>query len=654
MTDAARLDIQDVNENQGNEQQQRKPSVGESQKPQGPTATAEEAAKDIPQPSVEVSRSAPKLLEHVSHALQSPNQERRMSVQSFSKEGKMSMEPAVDGEGRPASTNATRSIANPEQTQETVQNVQNPANDANQFEGMQGAQNGMMNGVDYSQMMQMMPNGMQANMMGTFPPFMGMIVNRPIHCILAKPSLAGMPPMGIDPMSAMYAGFGGQGMGMGMNGMNGMNGMSMGMGYNAGQAAFGGFNGQNDAWSAGQNNYYPNAYANANGMGGDFGAQSGFSGYNVPSHQGNYNQMNNHQQFSHNDYQSGYQGQGYQGRGRGRGRRGGYEYHSRGDYSGRGRGNYNHMQGHGYQSSHHNQGNYDAFHHQVPPQSHPNSSSEPVHSDRLNQMGRDAVSKDAYQNLPPESAESARAAEERMMNELNPGDADDDDRPPPRVREPLPTAADIAATQGIVQASTPPENEDSKLTEDTQVNAESKEDEKEVEPAMEDAKPAPIETYISTENDLDERLPAQPVRDEPVPESVAMPPPSAPLGPAGHYTQETYPEPAGRGRGYSRGYRGSPEVARPYRGRGGSYLPNGTGSHISQSLTSLTLTNGVSNHVPPAVEPKGVGVEGAPTGPKALREATSATANKGGRGFSIVGRAAAARTKSISTARSRT
>ena len=439
-------------------------------------------------------------------------------------------------------------------------------------------------------------------------------------------------------------------MGMGMNGMNSMNGMNMGMGFNAGQASYGGFNGQNDAWNAGQNNYYPNAYANANGMGGDFGAQSGFSGYNVPSHQGNYNQMNNHQHFSHNDYQSGYQGQSYQGRGRGRGRRGGYDFHSRGEYSGRGRGNYNQMQSHGYQNSNPHQGNYDAFHHQIPPQLQQNTSTGTVHSDRLTQIGHDAESRDTSFNQPQETAESAQAAEERMMKEFQPGDADDDDRPIIRAREPLPSAADIAATQGIIQVPTPPNGEDSKPAGPLVADQEHKEDEKEPKQEVEDAKPAPIESVVSTDNNPQPRYPVQSVADEPVHDFVAMPPPTAPLGPAAQYPQESYPEPAGRGRTYSRGYRGSPEAARPYRGRGGPYLPNGSGTHASQS--SASLTNGATNHIP-IVEPKGLGVEGAPTGPKALREATTASANKSGRGFSIVGRAAAARTKSMSTARSR-
>ena len=63
-----------------------------------------------------------------------------------------------------------------------------------------------------------------------------------------------MPGMGMDPMTfnaAMYGGYGGQGMGM--------NGMNMNMGFDAGQGAYGGFNGQPAAWNAGQAKFNQNS-----------------------------------------------------------------------------------------------------------------------------------------------------------------------------------------------------------------------------------------------------------------------------------------------------------------------------------------------------------------------------------------------------------
>ena len=86
---------------------------------------------------------------------------------------------------RPGSTSVTRSTANSEQPFAGMQNAQKNVNGVSPFEGMPGAQNGLVNGMDYTQMMQMMPNGMQPNMMGTFPPFMGMLDARPstIHSL---------------------------------------------------------------------------------------------------------------------------------------------------------------------------------------------------------------------------------------------------------------------------------------------------------------------------------------------------------------------------------------------------------------------------------------------------------------------------------------
>ncbi|KAJ9639431.1 hypothetical protein H2199_006464 [Coniosporium tulheliwenetii] len=119
--------------------------------------------------------------------------------------------------------------------------------------------------------------------------------------------MMGMPGMAMDPMSmqqGMFGGYGGQGMGM-----NGMNGMSMGMGY----AGFGG------GWNGQQMS------------GGDFGgAHAGYypgGGYNQQSHQQGHfppHQMH-HQQFQKNNYQNQnrIQGQGaYHQRGYNRGYQG--------------------------------------------------------------------------------------------------------------------------------------------------------------------------------------------------------------------------------------------------------------------------------------------------------------------------------------------
>ncbi|KAK7530202.1 uncharacterized protein J3D65DRAFT_640480 [Phyllosticta citribraziliensis] len=96
--------------------------------------------------------------------------------------------------------------------------------------------------------------------------------------------MMGMPGMGVDPMAmsqGMFGGFGGQGMGM--------NGMNMGMGYGGGYG--GGWNGQQMS-------------------GNDFGgANAGYypgGGYNQQSHQqGHFPQMNHRQQqFAKNNFQN--------------------------------------------------------------------------------------------------------------------------------------------------------------------------------------------------------------------------------------------------------------------------------------------------------------------------------------------------------------
>lgn len=119
--------------------------------------------------------------------------------------------------------------------------------------------------------------------------------------------------MGMDPMAANQGVFGGYQMGMG--GMN--NGMNMGMNFNAGQGMLGGWDAQNTMWNGGQDKFNPNAFGN--GMGADFGAHSGYAGYNMPQPPRNFPHMHQQQQFPNNDFQNGFFGPGY-GRARGRGR----------------------------------------------------------------------------------------------------------------------------------------------------------------------------------------------------------------------------------------------------------------------------------------------------------------------------------------------
>lgn len=408
--------------------------------------------------------------------------------------------------------------------------------------------------------------------------------------------------MGMDPMAmtqamtqSMHGGFGGPGMGV--------NGMNMGMGFNAGQGAFGGFNGQLDTWTAGQDNYNANAYG-ANGMGGNFGAHAGHGGYNMSSHQGNFNQMH-HQQYPSNDFQHGYNNRGYQNRGRGR----------RGYYNaGRGQGGYGAMN-QGNQHEHTN--NYEPFHHQLPGQTSQQGLTEQATGENQQQKDHqgDETSADAKVDQTAEATATDQADEERMNKELNPGDENDD------------PATDVVAPSEEANAKQNSQ-EPKAATEQTDTTDEPPKEADLHEEPFED-KPLPIETFISSD---DARMGKPRMQD---PQVMSMPPPvgpGIPHGPSPRYSQEPSQDHGGWGRSGGRGfYRGRGE----YRGRGAGYVPHVNGIHSSPTLSSPTT------NIPAVspIEPKGLGVEGAPTGPKALREGHSKTGLRGGRGFSIVGRA---------------
>ena len=399
--------------------------------------------------------------------------------------------------------------------------------------------------------------------------------------------------MGMDPMAlsqSMYGGFGGQGVGM--------NGMNMGMGFTAGQGAFGGFNGQPGSWNAGQDKFNPNAYGgHANGMGGDFGT-NGYAGYNMPPHQGNFNQMH-HQQFPNNDVQNGYNGQAFHNRGRGRGR----GYHN----ANRGRGGFNQvMPG--------NQANYEPFHHQIPPQLvHQSPSQQSAKQEQ--QTGQEQSSSGEAQQVTDAAVTSAgQAADEQMNEELNPGGEGETQE---ITNLPSHSEENVEVTSDPVEAATKSE---------APVEATSASEN------IEEAKPAPIQTFIST--DPPEPDTGRPDNAASV-QSAMMPPPNPviPLGPAALYSVDQSYDYNARGRGSGRGsYRGG------LRGRGSGYLSNGAVVHSS----SMQLTPATDPPIIAPTEPKGLGVEGAPKGPKALREGLLNHGMRGGTGLSIVGRASMA------------
>lgn len=409
--------------------------------------------------------------------------------------------------------------------------------------------------------------------------------------------------MGMDPMAmsqGMYGGYGGQGMGM--------SGMNVGMGFNAGQSAFGGYNGQpTAAWNAGQDKFNQNTYGgHAAGMGGDFGTNAGYGGYNMPQHQGNFTQMHHHQ-FQNNDFQSGYNGQGFHNRGRGRGR--GYQN------TGRGRGGL-------HQVNPGNQANYEPFHHQLPNQL---AQQDPPHQQSSSgvQKGPEQPKQtvDTSQQAADPAAKVEQVADEQLAKELEPGDTED---PAETVPKSLP----------IKQL--PVEGDDAPPTEPSEAVASVGEQYTPKQSAMpEKEKPAAIETFISSDPKEPEIRQVSNAVGTP---TAMMPPPTPtiPLGPAALYAVEQSHEFGLRGRGVGRGlHRGASEYRGGLRGRGTGFISSGVG------LPSASAQPIPSADIPVVVptEPKGLGVEGAPKAPKALREGLPNTSMRGGRGFAIIGRA---------------
>ena len=427
-----------------------------------------------------------------------------------------------------------------------------------------------------------------------------------------------MPAMGMDPMAmtqamtqSMFGGFSGPGMSM-----------NMGMGFNAGQSAFGGFNGQLDAWTTGQNNYNANAYG-ANGMGVNFGAHAGHGGYNMSSHQGNFNQLH-HQSYLNNDFHHGYNNHGYQNRGRGR----------RGYYSaGRGQSGYAAIN-QGNQNGH---ANHEPFHHQLALQTLQRDSIVQANKEQLQcaDLGEQS-SAEIKVDHAIDMKKPLQVDEEQINMETKAGDEDKDTAREVFAPADTNTNATLSTTSGAATEL------------DTMSNGPGNGQGVNGEPSV--SKPLPIETFISS----DEARMSQPRMQDKHIATASMPPPVGPAfsqGSTAKYPQDHSQDQNGWGRGAGRGlYRGAVSGRGDYRGRGGSYLPYANGTHTSLSPSSSTAN---APSIAP-IEPRGLGVEGAPTGPKALREGLPNTGFRGGRGFAIAGRAyASARAKSNERTRSR-
>ncbi|KAL9632382.1 MAG: hypothetical protein Q9164_005356, partial [Protoblastenia rupestris] len=544
------------------------PTTAENAEAIGASSVPTDAPRDIPQQSIE-----------------SPGPQgtpRRDSTQTL--ENGSTVQERADG-------NKLNTVQQQQQQQQQGnmmgQNAVNGMNVGFGFDGSNGPiPNMAFNGMgDINQMMQFLPNGMPNPMMAGFPNMMG------------------MPGMGMDPMAmsqGMYNGFGGPGM---------ISGMNMGMGFDAGQGAFGG----PQAWNAGQDKFNQNVFAG--GMAGNnFGPNAGYGGYNVPPHQGSFNQMHHQPQYPQNNdfHQHGYHNQGFQ-RGRGRGR-GGYPH------AGRGRGYYNQVGNHA---------NNAAFHQQVP--------QGPVRRGSPQYTPMNQQDSDKTETLPKD---------EPLKDEFAPGDAED------RAEEEAASKSQEENNENPVIPVEAAKDEDSKAAEallSPQPTSESV-------PTEQETKPAPIQTFISGEISEPKVHDAQDAPTAPpIVAPTAMPPPPSPLVPTGpsstnsnEASRITSPQSHAAGRGF---LRGASESRGGLHGRGFTRIPNREMTHAPPVPVAE------KPFVPPA-EPKGQGVAGAPTGPKALRQEMSNTGVKD-TGFSIVGRASAVRTngevkgKSPTSARSR-
>jgi hypothetical protein len=410
---------------------------------------------------------------------------------------------------------------------------------------------------------------------------------------------SGVPNMAMNPMmQGMFGGFGGPSMGMaGMNGLNSMNEMNMGMNFNLSQGMYGaGWNGQNgNMWDGPQSNN-PNAFSN--GMGGDFGSNSGY-GYNHPSQQGNFHQH----QYPNGDFQSGYQVRGF-----GRGR-----FRARGGF-GRGRGGYGQV----------SQGNNVNYQHPYEQQ-----------QQEIQNMQAQMTATQASPSEPTEQLESdvPSARDEQQQLNFAPGGQDevqealgDDYSKAETTIEPEATAVEDAAPEAASRAEDELQSKGS----------ESAEDKPPIPEPSETVKPIPALSPMRDKDGAPARKEMTTVAAESEATEAPMPPPSAPLGPAAQFA-----DPA---RDY--GFRGRGHGRLPSRGRGSFPVVNG------HPISPVKPTSAPPFKAP--VEPKGTGVVGAPTGPKAMRTAAvngpmHSIRGRGG-GFQIVGRASMTSRGSISIA----
>ena len=360
--------------------------------------------------------------------------------------------------------------------------------------------------------------------------------------------------------------------------MTGMNGLNMGMNMN--------FNPNQGAFGGWNNGQSPNMWNgpqnnNPNAFTNGMGGDFGPNagfGYNM-SQPGNFHQ----QQYPNGDFQSGYHGRGsFRGRGRGRG-----------GFRGRGALNQN------FQGSVSN--NYQQ----------PYEQQQAQIQQLQAQLGEGANDKPA---TPSGTTEEQLKA---FHHELAPGGQEEVDE-----------ALGVESTKPEVDEKAGAE-ESIRKEEDEKDRTDDLQDAAEIQPPETveiDTHVEPVQA-IATVSPTQEEPPAKIDIPEAYKEDLAvqqsMPPPTAPLAPAAHF----------------------PDAPRDHAFRG-----RGQGRFTSRGRGLLHLSNGIHPPSKPGVdppfktppEPKGPGIVGAPTGPKAMRAAPITPTGPRGRGggFQIVGRAA--------------
>lgn len=368
-----------------------------------------------------------------------------------------------------------------------------------------------------------------------------------------------------------------QGMFGGFNGGMGMNGMNMGMGFDGNYSGWGG-------------NY---AMGATGGMvNGAFGANAGYyptGGYNqhTPSHRGHFNQMQNSQQIpqSMNNYQQnrfqGGQGVGYS-RGYGRDRQMPYAQQNGG-----------HVQN-GANST-----------------SHPGQQQLPTAAGGGASVQTDVASDEASSKVGGEIILGEKTEELNAVSNAENGAAEGDENETESGKANTEQGAAIAEDQKSeyddLRPGGPSGMDDD--GDDRHEVSKAADVDAEIKPALQ-----PI-AVLTTTNDND--MYEHPSFGHPATE-LQFPGTVIPLGPASHYAAPIQPDFHTRGRGGLRGF-----------GRGGFRGRGGYGFHDVGPAP-----------VPVPVEPKGQGVIGAPTGPKAMREGQPNVGfrGRGGAGFLVNGR----------------